>query len=122
MAYERFEDLEVWQEARRFRQEVFTLAKKFPDEEIYVLTSQIRRAAISITANIVEGYGRFHIQENIQYCRIARSSLNECLDHLYCALDCKYINQDEFDECYEFGREVERILNGYIRFLKKRKD
>lgn len=91
--YKRFEDLEVWQKARKFRQTIYKLSKKFPKEEIYVLTGQIRRAVISITANIAEGHGRYHWQENIQFCRTARGSINETIDHLYRALDCEYITQ-----------------------------
>lgn len=86
---------------------------------MYGLTAQIRDAAVSVTANIAEGYGRYHYQENIQFCRISRGSVNEVLDHLYAALDESYINKETFDELYSQGREVERVLNGYINYLKR---
>jgi four helix bundle protein len=86
---------------------------------MYGLTAQIRDAAVSVTANIAEGYGRYHYLENIQLCRIARGSLNEVLDHLYTAVDEGYISQETFDELYAQGREVERVLNGYINYLKR---
>jgi len=86
---------------------------------MYGLTAQIKSAAVSVTANIAEGYGRYHYLENIQLCRIARGSLNEVLDHLYTAVDEGYISQETFDELYAQGREVERVLNGYINYLKR---
>lgn len=70
-----------------------------------------------MTANIAEGWGRYSYQENIQFCRMARGSLNECLDHLYTALDQEYIKQPQFDSLYHEGRAVEHSLNGYIKFL-----
>lgn len=115
----RFEDLKAWQLSRDFRREIYAISKKFPKEETYILTSQIRRAAISISSNIAEGYGRYHYQENIQACRIARGSVNEALDHLYVALDEKYIDEKKFEYLYEKGREIERALNGYIGYLQR---
>lgn len=117
--YKRFEELKVWQLSRKFRQAIYTLSKKFPKEELYALTSQIRRAAYSITANIAEGHGRYHYQENIQACRISRGSLNEVFDHLYTAMDNGYITQQTFEKLYSQGRDLERVLNGYIGFLQK---
>ena len=120
--YKRFEDLKAWQLAREFRKAVYKISKSFPKSEQYALAPQIRRAAISITANIAEGHGRYHFQENTQFCRISRGSINEVLDHLYAALDEKYINQQTFDKLYEQGREVEKVLNGYISYLQRGKE
>jgi len=117
-----FEDIKAWQLGRKFRKEIYDMTKKFPKEEMYVLTPQIRRATISITANIAEGYGRYFFQESIQFCRMARGSVNEVLDHLYTALDEKYITRKEFERVYKNGREIERAINGYIDFLKKQKE
>jgi four helix bundle protein len=119
--YKRFEDLKTWQLGREFRKVIYQTSKLFPKSEQYNLTSQIRRAAVSITANIAEGHGRYYYQENIQFCRISRGSINEVLDHLYAALDEKYINQQSFDKLYEQGREVERTLNGYLGYLERQK-
>ena len=115
-----FEGLKVWQLGRKFRRKIYEISRKFPKEEIYCLVQQIRRAAISITANIAEGYGRYHYQENIQFCRISRGSINEVLDHLYTALDEKYVFNKEFQQLYSQGREVEKVLNGYIGYLHRR--
>ena len=119
--YKRFEDLKAWQLAREFRKAIYQITKSFPKSEEYILVSQIRRAAIPITANIAEGYGRYYYQENIQFCRISRASINEVLDHLYTVLDEKYITQQVFDRLYKQGREVEQVLNGYIRYLERQK-
>ncbi|MFA4834131.1 MAG: four helix bundle protein [Patescibacteria group bacterium] len=113
-----FEDIKAWQLARDFRRDIYEITKTFPREELYCLTAQMRRAAISITSNIAEGYGRYNFQENIQFCRIARGSLIEVLGQLYVALDENYINQEEFNNLYNKGKNVERAINGYIGFLK----
>jgi four helix bundle protein len=91
-----FEDMEVWKSARVFRNLVSELVKKFPNEEKFRLTDQIIRSSRSVTSNIAEGFGRFHHQENIQFCRQARGSLVETLDHLICAYDEKFINKTQW--------------------------
>ncbi len=70
-----FETLEVWKEARKLRIEFSRILKSFPKDEKYKLADQITRDSRSVTNNIAEGYGRFHFQDNIQYCRQARGSL-----------------------------------------------
>ncbi|MDD5031593.1 MAG: four helix bundle protein [Patescibacteria group bacterium] len=114
-----FEDIKAWQLARDFRKNIYKITKTFPKEELYCLIAQMRRAAISITSNIAEGYGRYNFQENIQFCRIARGSLIEVLDQLYIALDEDYINQEKFNNLYNEGKNGERAINGYIGFLKE---
>lgn len=116
-----FRELEVWKTARAFRQEISALTKKFPDSEKYKLTDQLLRASRSITACIAEGYGRYHYQENIQFCRTARGSLMECLDHLTCALDEGYIDNNDFEKFEKQHDSILKILNGYIAFLKRKK-
>jgi four helix bundle protein len=115
----RFEDLEAWKHAREFRKEIYRITKSFPKDELFGLVTQMRRSAGSITANIAEGYGRYSYPEVIQFCVIARGSLNETIDQLYVALDESYIDQTIFDKLYDMGRVTEIILNGYINHLKK---
>ena len=86
------------------------------------MTDQIVRASRSVTANMAEGYGRFHYQENIQFCRQARGSLFELVDHLTVAFDEGYIDEEESRAFSERIFEVIRMLNGYIKYLKGRKD
>ena len=115
------EDLEAWKKSREFRIEMSEVANSFPDHERYKLKDQLIRASRAIAANIAEGFGRFHYQENIQYCRQARGSLFECKEHMFCALDEKYINHDQLERfTLQFDRLL-KILNGYIAYLKKAK-
>jgi len=116
-----FEDLEVWQKARQFRNKISELADCFPEEEKYKLGDQIFRSSRSVTANIAEGYGRFHYQENVQFARQARGSLYETLDHLTVAKDEGYIPEDTFREFKSEVFDIVPILNGYIRYLKRQK-
>lgn len=122
MAYQSFEDLDVWKLARGFRNEISMLIKKFPDDEKYKLTDQIIRSSRSITANIAEGYGRFHYQENIQFCRVARGSLTETKDHLICAFDCQYISEETLSNLNKKYEIILQKLNGYIAYLKTKKE
>lgn len=116
-----FEDLEVWKECRKFRNDISKLTHAFPSEEKYRLVDQLTRSGRSITANIAEGYGRFHYQENIQFCRQARGSLYEVLDHLICAHDEGLVNDTTMAEIRVTFANCLKLLNGYILFLKKKK-
>ena len=82
---------------------------------------QLIRAARSVTANIAEGYGRFHFQETIQFCRHARGSYYELIDHLIVALDEKYITNEQLQKVKESIGSGIAILNGYIRYLQNTK-
>lgn len=117
-----FTELECWKEARILKKKVSALAKTFPPEEKYDLISQIKRSSRSVTANIAEGHGRFHYQENIQFCRQARGSLTETLDHLITALDEEYIDQETLDEFQLQLEKCLRLLNGFINYLQRAKD
>ncbi|MEP1094490.1 MAG: four helix bundle protein [Cyclobacteriaceae bacterium] len=114
-------DLEVWKKGRLFRNDISTLVNTFPAHERFKLIDQMIRASRSITANIAEGHGRFHFQENIQFCRQARGSLVECFDHLTVALDENYILSSVFEDFLKKYEELIRMLNGYISYLKTRK-
>jgi four helix bundle protein len=94
--FKTFHDLEVWQVAREFRGRMYAFAKKLPDHEKFNLVSQMRRAALSLTNNIAEGHGRYHFQENIQYLRQSRGSLEELLDDLTLCLDQSYLPAKKF--------------------------
>lgn len=116
-----FEDLEAWKSARTLRIAISKTAKTFPTEEKYRLNDQILRSSRSISANIAEGFGRFHYQENIQFCRQGRGSLSETLDHLICAYDEGYINQEVLETYRVMIKNCLKILNGYIAYLIKAK-
>lgn len=116
-----FESLEVWKQAWIFRKMIIDISRTLPPEEKYRLTDQIKRASRSVTANIAEGYGRFHYLDNIKFCRDARGSLNETLDHLTVAFDETYITSVQLTASRMQFEKVLRLLNGYIGYLKKQK-
>jgi len=116
-----FEDLDVWQFCRKLRINLTKLAKQLPSDEKFRLTDQIIRAARSVTNNLAEGYGRFHYQENIQFCRQSRGSVYELIDHLIVCLDDKYITRDELDKYRSDCIRAIQLVNGYIRFLGSQK-
>ena len=99
---------------------VYSVIKELPTEEKYDLASQMRRAAISCSANIAEGYGRFHYQENIQFCRISRGSMYETHDHLITCIDNQYISKELYDKIWELSMNAIKVQDGYIRYLKKK--
>lgn len=116
-----FEDLEFWQAARSLRKKLSELVRRLPADERYRLMDQILRASRSVTANIAEGYGRFHYQENIQFCRQARGSLFELVDHLTVLLDEAVLGAEEFKTLRTEVFRIIRMLNGYVRYLRRRK-
>jgi len=121
--FKSFEELACWKEARNLRNFVKNeIVSKIPSHEKYDLISQIRRSSRSVGNNIAEGYGRFHFQENIQFCRIARGSLIETLDHGIIALDEEYISNEELNQLRVIHDKTLLILNGYIKYLKNQKD
>src|SRR4030095_2894195 len=118
--YQTFEDLEVYQVAREFRKAVYRVAKRLPEEEKFGLTSQIRRAAVSLTNNIAEGHGRFHFLEQIKFMLQARGSLEELLDDLNVCEDEAYLAAQEIQTLRKEDWRVHKSINGYIRFLRSR--
>ena len=115
-----FEDLELYKAVREYRKKIFYLIKKLPAHERYNLESQMRRAATSVTNNIAEGHGRFYYQENIQFLRISRGSLEEILDDLNICLDEEYFTENEIKSLKIEGFELLRKINGYIAYLRSR--
>ncbi|GAB3426719.1 four helix bundle protein [Niabella aquatica] len=97
MAYQSFEDLEVWKRARIVKKEVSALVKSFPEEEKFRLTDQLKRSTRSVGTQISEGHGRQTYPDRIRFCVIARGSLSETLNHLIDALDEEYITEDQLN-------------------------
>ncbi len=116
-----FEDLECWKACRDLRRFAAMIVKQLPREEDYRLKDQILRAARSSTANIAEGYGRFHYQENMQYCRNARGSVYEALDHFITGNDEELLTAEMLKECRLKVEKSVSLLNGYIRYLETKK-
>lgn len=117
-----FEDLEVYKAASALRRRIYKLAKLLPKEEQYGLAQQMRRAAVSLTNNIAEGYGRHHWQENTQFCRHSRGSLMELIDDINVCLDEKYAQVERLEELKrEDGVKLLKLLNGYIAYLQRQR-
>jgi four helix bundle protein len=120
-AIETFEDLDVWKFCVEIRKDISDLVKAFPKEERFRLADQMIRASRSVTANIAEGFGRFHYQESIQFCRQARGSLYELIDHLHVATEENWLPREVMtQQRAKILREI-TILNGFIRYLSKNK-
>jgi len=121
--YNHFYDLPVYKTCRTFKKNISLIAGKyFPKSEDYHLKSQVLRSSRSITANIAEGFGRFHHQKNIQFCRQSRGSLSETLEHMITAYDEKYITKDILSEINKEYKECLKQLNSYIKYLKAAKE
>ncbi len=115
-----FEDLECWKACRALRLFVAkTDVPIFPTEERFGLSSQILRAVRSTTANIAEGYGRFHYLDNAKFCSNSRGSAWEALDHLITANDEGMIPDEMLAEGRTLVNEAVKLLNGYMNYLKK---
>ncbi len=96
-----------------------SILPELPGDEKYNLGSQVRRASVSVTANIAEGYGRFHYQEGIQFYRMARGSLYELKDHLISCYDFGYVNKELYLDGNDLLEAAKKVLNGYINFVRK---
>jgi four helix bundle protein len=118
--YQTFEDLEAYQVAREFRKAMYRVAGRLPREEKFGLTSQIRRAAVSLTNNIGEGHGRFHFLEQIKFTLQSRGSLEELLEDLNVCKDEAYLPIQAIESLRQEGWRVHKPINGYIRFLRRR--
>ncbi|MDY0779884.1 four helix bundle protein [Tenacibaculum sp. IB213877] len=116
-----FRDLLVWQKAMFFVTEVYKITKKFPQEENFGLTSQIRRSAISIPSNIAEGFGREGIGDYLRFLNIGMASLFELQTQLEISCNLEYISKPKFEELYESTREIERMLSSLIRKIKEKR-
>lgn len=114
----RFENLEVWQLARKFAVEIYKITRKFPKNELFGLTAQIRRAATSIALNIAEGSDRKSDAEFKRFLRMALASLEEVITGLYIALDQKFIGQSEFNLLYQESNKLASKINALIKTLK----
>lgn len=117
-----FEELELWKKARSFKIEIRKLSKTFPQQERFRLTDQIIRSSRSVNSLIAEGHGRFTYPDQIHYCIQARGSLTETVNHLTDALDEEYITNGQLNTLKTDAKEIERLINGYLIFLRKKRD
>jgi four helix bundle protein len=113
-----YRDLIVWQKAMQPVTEIYKLTASFPKEELYSLTSQIRRCPVSIASNIAEGYGRKSTQDYIRFLQILVGSLYELQTQLQIACNLKYITEPDFETAFSGSRELERMLTSLIEKVK----
>lgn len=111
--------LEVWQLSRKLTNAIYDMTIKFPKEEIFGLSNQLRRAAVSVPSNIAEGCGRKSHKETLHLLYIARGSLFEIETQCYLALDRNFIEKTEFGILYELLQACKRLLNGFINHYLK---
>ena len=121
MAVQSYRELVAWQKAMDFAAEVYQITKSFPKEELYGITSQLRRASVSIAANIAEGQGRQTTGEFCQFLGHARGSLLETETHILLAMRLAYIPESSGEGLLSRSAEVGRILNGLLASLRERK-
>lgn len=110
-----FEQLKVWQEAHLFVLEIYKITKLYPKEEIYGLTSQFKRASVSIPANIAEGYRKRGIKDKLKFYNISQGSADECMYYIILSRDLGYISNDVFERLYSQLDLVSRLLNSYCQ-------
>lgn len=113
-----FTDLNAWKEGHKLVLIIYEITKEFPREEIFGLTSQIRRAAVSITSNIAEGFSRNSYKEKSQFYSMALDSLTELQNQLLIARDVKYITQEQFKNMADETVTISKIINGLIKMSK----
>ena len=116
-----FKDLECWQQAHEFVKAVYIATKQFPDEERYGLTSQFRRAAVSIAANICEGYRKLSCADKLRFMNIAQGSLEECRYYILLSHDIEYIDQATLDSLEYLINGTSWKLNAYAEAISKKK-
>ncbi len=112
-----FEDIDCWKEARKLVNSVYRVCSVNEFKKDYSLIDQIKRAAVSIMANIAEGFPRKGNKEFIQFLFIAKASATELQSHLYVALDQGYIGNIEFKEIYEQAEKIQRQISNFIKYL-----
>ena len=116
-----FESLDFYQDSLKLLKASYKLAGNLPNYEPYNLSDQLRRASCSILLNVAEGYGRYHYLERFRFLYIARGSLSETLSAFIIAQNLGYCNDMQLNWSRELKIKIERNLNGYCRFIRKRK-
>ncbi len=114
--YRRYTELDVWNEARKLVANVYTVTKAFPKDELFGLTNQIRRCAVSIPSNIAEGCGRNHAKDSMQFFYIARGSLYELETQLFVSCDLNYIDEVTKQDLLRQLETVRKLLSGFIKY------
>ncbi len=114
-----FEDLEVWQKGKKLTIKIYELTANFPREEVYGMTSQLRRSSLSVPANIAEGFGRYHFMDKAKFYLNARGSLYELKSHLLIAKELAFIEDGKGDKILTIVEELSISINNLISNTRK---
>lgn len=121
MKIERFEDIQAWQEARKLTNQVYKATQEIAFRRDRGLREQIQNAAVSVMANIAEGFDRQSKREFTKFLYYASGSASEVQSHLYVALDQEYISEEKFSIMYDQAKKTKKLINGFISYLKGKK-
>jgi four helix bundle protein len=113
-------EMDVWKKSRLLVSQVYDLTKNFPKEELYSLTNQMRRSAISVPSNIAEGIGRLSKNETNQFLNYAKGSLYELETQFFLSFDQSYITNDELTSILELITECKKLINGTINYYNSK--
>ncbi|MBU4332007.1 four helix bundle protein [Patescibacteria group bacterium] len=118
MSVKNFYELTAWQKARELTKDVYRNTKNFPKEELYGITSQSRRAIVSVCSNIAEGFGRFFYKDKKRFYYQARGSIQEVQSLLINSYDLEYISKETYIDLFKKGVSVLKLINGLIASVK----
>ena len=116
--FKSFEEIISWQKSRIFNKRIYEITENIGFKIDFDLVRQIRRASISISSNIAEGFGRNTDKEFIYFLYIAKASAGEVRSQLYLALDLNYMSKKEFDELYLDVSDISKLISGFIKYLE----
>lgn len=117
-----YRELDVWIESRKLNKLVYEISNDFPKEEVFGLTSQLRRSSVSIASNIAEGCGRSSDADVLRFLIIARGSLFETETQLFLALDLNYLSEEQFENLQGQILSCKKLLNGFIGYFRKKQN
>ncbi|MFI4897136.1 MAG: four helix bundle protein [Phycisphaerales bacterium JB059] len=115
-----YQDLEVWQVGMDLVAQIYRISAELPSEERFGLVAQVRRAAVSVPANVAEGYGRQSTRDFVRFLRMAQGSLKEAETHLLVAVRLEMLNAEQTDSALRLSDRLGRMIRGLIRSLEDR--
>lgn len=113
-----FKDLIIWQKSHSFVLEIYSITAGFPNEEVFALTSQMRRAAVSVSANIAEGFTKRTLANKLNYLSHSEGSLEEVKYYLILAKDLQYITVEKYESLESITEEISKLISGYMKTIK----
>ena len=121
MANKQFTDMTVWQDSHKLALNIYKATRQFPRDELFGLTSQVRRAAVSVPSNLAEGFNRLSLKEKVQFYSISMGSVSEVQSQLMLAKDLGYLSPDELTNLLILSESVHKQLVGLIKSLRSPK-